>query len=204
MPKINAANMAEHKERTYASLLQATQELIAEQGIESVSMAEIAKRAGVARTAIYNYAPDRESLLLASAEAAVTAIQPVLGALVAETSVSAVERLEGLIRLLLANVANKAYGALAVWALRQRPTAADGDLFEAQKNVMVNVVLDLLQQAVAGREIPEPADLTLVLDLMVATMERTIEHIDQDPARVQEISDVTVNFILGGLGAGKT
>ncbi|ROZ62064.1 TetR/AcrR family transcriptional regulator [Kocuria soli] len=203
MPKINAANMAEHKERTYASLLQATQELIAEQGIESVSMAEIAKRAGVARTAIYNYAPDKESLLLASAEAAVTAIQPVLGALVAETSVSAVERLEGLIRLLLANVANKAYGALAVWALRQRPTAADGDLFEAQKNVMVNVVLDLLQQAVAGREIPEPADLTLVLDLMVATMERTIEHIDRDPARVQEISDMTVSFILGGLGAGK-
>ncbi|NHU86272.1 TetR/AcrR family transcriptional regulator [Kocuria sp. JC486] len=204
MPKINAANMAEHKERTYASLLQATQELIAEQGIESVSMAEIAKRAGVARTAIYNYAPDKESLLLASAEAAVTAIQPVLGALVAETSVPAMERLEGLIRLLLANVANKAYGALAVWALRQRPTAADGDLFQAQKNVMVNVVLDLLQQAVAGREIPEPGDLALVLDLMVATMERTIEHIDRDPARVQEISDVTVSFILGGLGAGKT
>nr|WP_280720470.1 TetR/AcrR family transcriptional regulator [Kocuria sp. JC486] len=196
--------MAEHKERTYASLLQATQELIAEQGIESVSMAEIAKRAGVARTAIYNYAPDKESLLLASAEAAVTAIQPVLGALVAETSVPAMERLEGLIRLLLANVANKAYGALAVWALRQRPTAADGDLFQAQKNVMVNVVLDLLQQAVAGREIPEPGDLALVLDLMVATMERTIEHIDRDPARVQEISDVTVSFILGGLGAGKT
>lgn len=204
MPKINAANMAEHKERTYASLLQATQELIAEQGIESVSMAEIAKRAGVARTAIYNYAPDKESLLLASAEAAVTAIQPVLGALVAETSVPAIERLEGLIRLLLANVANKAYGALAVWALRQRPTAADGDLFQAQKNVMVNVVQDLLQQAVAGREIPEPGDLALVLDLMVATMERTIEHIDRDPARVQEISDVTVSFILGGLGAGKT
>jgi len=45
------------------AILDATQELIASQGIESVSMNEIARQTGMSRTAIYQYFSSKEDIL---------------------------------------------------------------------------------------------------------------------------------------------
>ncbi|HEY3687461.1 MAG TPA: TetR/AcrR family transcriptional regulator [Streptosporangiaceae bacterium] len=65
MPKISADTLAQHRTETRGRVLAAWAELIAERGYDAVSLADVAARVGLARTAIYNYFPDKESLLLA-------------------------------------------------------------------------------------------------------------------------------------------
>lgn len=68
MPKISAATIAEHRAQTRERILDAVSALTRNQGIDSVSMTEVAEAAGVTRTALYNYFPDKPALLLAFAE----------------------------------------------------------------------------------------------------------------------------------------
>ena len=65
MPKIIGSTLAEHRQRTRNRLFEALSELLSERAFESLTMAEIAKTAGVGRTAVYNHFPDKEALLLA-------------------------------------------------------------------------------------------------------------------------------------------
>jgi AcrR family transcriptional regulator len=65
MPKISAATLHEHRAETIDRLLDAWGELVMTRGYEGLSLADVAAKAGLARTAIYNYFPDREALLFA-------------------------------------------------------------------------------------------------------------------------------------------
>ncbi|MDO5080564.1 TetR/AcrR family transcriptional regulator [Buchananella hordeovulneris] len=64
MPKIIGASLAEHRARTRDKLFAALAALMEERGFDSITLAEIATRAGVGRTAVYNHFKDKESLLL--------------------------------------------------------------------------------------------------------------------------------------------
>lgn len=68
MPKIVGASLAEHREQVRTRLFAALGSLMAESGFDAVSLADIAARAGVGRTAVYNHFPDKEALLLAFIE----------------------------------------------------------------------------------------------------------------------------------------
>lgn len=65
MPKISAPSLEEHRAETTDRLLDAWGELVIERGYAGVSLADVAARARLARTAIYTYFPDREALLFA-------------------------------------------------------------------------------------------------------------------------------------------
>lgn len=65
MPRINADSIAAHREQQRAALLDAWRDLINERGYASTSLADVSARAGVSRTTIYNYFPDKAELLYA-------------------------------------------------------------------------------------------------------------------------------------------
>lgn len=65
MPRIFAPTVAQHRTETNERLLDAFGELLMKKGYDGVSLADVAGAVGLARTAIYNYFPDRESLLVA-------------------------------------------------------------------------------------------------------------------------------------------
>ncbi len=65
MPKIIGGSLSEHRERTRIALFEALGKLITERGFDPISLADIAARAGVGRTAVYNHFPDKEAMLLA-------------------------------------------------------------------------------------------------------------------------------------------
>ena len=65
MPKIIGESLASHRELTRARLFEALGSLMGEQSFESITMSQIAERAGVGRTAVYNHFADKEVLLLA-------------------------------------------------------------------------------------------------------------------------------------------
>ena len=64
MPKIIGGSLHEHREQTRQKLFAALSTLMAEQGFDAITLAEIAQAAGVGRTAVYNHFPDKEALLL--------------------------------------------------------------------------------------------------------------------------------------------
>ena len=52
MPKIIGESLASHRELTRARLFEALGSLMGEQSFESITMSQIAERAGVGRTAV--------------------------------------------------------------------------------------------------------------------------------------------------------
>lgn len=65
MPKISAPTLQAHRAETIDKLLDAWGDLVMAKGFDAVSLADVAAKAGLARTAIYNYFADREALLFA-------------------------------------------------------------------------------------------------------------------------------------------
>ncbi|MFI5085061.1 MAG: TetR/AcrR family transcriptional regulator [Actinomycetales bacterium] len=67
MPKIAAPSNAEQRELTQHKILNAFGELLFSHGLPGLTMTDVARRAGVGRTAVYNYFADLEQLLVAYA-----------------------------------------------------------------------------------------------------------------------------------------
>jgi len=68
MPRISAATIGEHRAQTRDRILQAVSRLSRVQGIDAISMTDVAHEAEITRTVLYNYYPDKAALLLAFTE----------------------------------------------------------------------------------------------------------------------------------------
>ncbi|GAA3206344.1 TetR/AcrR family transcriptional regulator [Nonomuraea helvata] len=68
MPRISAATIGEHRAQTRDRILQALSRLSRMHGIDAISMTDVAGEAGITRTVLYNYFPDKAALLLAFTE----------------------------------------------------------------------------------------------------------------------------------------
>lgn len=64
MPRITAATVAEHRVLQRRAVLDAARALLAETG-QAPSLAEVGRRAGLARSSVYEYARSREDLMAA-------------------------------------------------------------------------------------------------------------------------------------------
>jgi AcrR family transcriptional regulator len=67
MPRISAASNAEQRADTQRRILTAFGELLFSHGLPGLTMTDVARHAGVGRTAVYNYYADIEELLIAYA-----------------------------------------------------------------------------------------------------------------------------------------
>jgi AcrR family transcriptional regulator len=65
MKRTEARTLAAHRQEMRSRVFNTFSELLFERGYDALTLADIAKAAGMARTAIYNYFPDKETLLLA-------------------------------------------------------------------------------------------------------------------------------------------
>lgn len=64
MPKIIGGSLVEHREQIRRRVFEAFAALMAERSFAAISMADLAARAGVGRTALYNHFRDREAVLV--------------------------------------------------------------------------------------------------------------------------------------------
>lgn len=69
MPKIMGTSLEQHRAEVRARLFNALASLLKNQSLESISIAQIASKAGIGRTAIYNHFPDKESIVVEFATA---------------------------------------------------------------------------------------------------------------------------------------
>ncbi|MGP4048208.1 TetR/AcrR family transcriptional regulator [Streptomyces sp. 2A115] len=65
MPKLWNETIEAHRRAVRDAVVNTTAELAAEHGVRSVTMSQIAEKAGIGRATLYKYFPDVESILLA-------------------------------------------------------------------------------------------------------------------------------------------
>ncbi|MFF3446617.1 TetR/AcrR family transcriptional regulator [Streptomyces sp. NPDC002667] len=65
MPKLWDETVDAHRRAVQDAVLETTVALVGEHGLASVTMSQIAKRAGIGRATLYKYFPDVQSILLA-------------------------------------------------------------------------------------------------------------------------------------------
>ncbi len=71
MPRITEPTVAAHRAAQLARLMSAALAIVEEEGAESVTLAAVAKRAGLSRSSIYGYFASRDDLIVAVCEDAV-------------------------------------------------------------------------------------------------------------------------------------
>ncbi|MFF4237526.1 TetR/AcrR family transcriptional regulator [Actinomadura geliboluensis] len=65
MPKISEATVAEHRARQLRNLLDGARALVAEEGIEALTLAALARRVGLSRPGLYEYFRSKDDLVAA-------------------------------------------------------------------------------------------------------------------------------------------
>jgi AcrR family transcriptional regulator len=65
MPKLWTDTIAAHRRQVNAAILKTAAALVAERGLASVTMSELAEQAGIGRATLYKYFPDVEAVLVA-------------------------------------------------------------------------------------------------------------------------------------------
>ena len=68
MPKISEATVAEHRARQLRTLLDGARALVAEEGIEALTLAALARRVGLSRPGLYEYFRSKDDLVAAIVE----------------------------------------------------------------------------------------------------------------------------------------
>lgn len=64
MPKVIGGSLESHRDHTRERIFEALARLMYERGYDAISLADVAAECGMARTAMYNYFADKESLLI--------------------------------------------------------------------------------------------------------------------------------------------
>lgn len=67
MPRISAESVDEHRSQVHHRIFAAVAELMTERSFDAITMAQIASRAEIGRTAIYHHFPDKEAVVVAFA-----------------------------------------------------------------------------------------------------------------------------------------
>ncbi len=195
MPKIIGASLADHRELTRQHLFDALDQLMAERPVDSLTMSEIAQRAGVGRTAVYNYFADKESLLLADMSHTVTQFADTLAdALAGEDDV--IERLCVYIRAHLEWTGR--FHMPDRMNLRAEMSSPAGAHLRDHAHVVESLLADILQQAMDERRIPAQ-DVGSLVGLVHSSLSGL--HLPTGPGARERAILAAQTYVLRGVGA---
>lgn len=195
MPKIIGSSLQEHRTQMHQRIFDALTELLADVGYDAVGLADVAARAGIGRTAMYNYYPDKETLLLAYAESETDRFLDDLNSRL-ETVTNPVDRLTVYIAALIHEVASQSFSA----------SAMSNVMSESGRRAMREHVAPLwgtlstiLNEAIEERYLPA-GDLMLRMQLVFGAVNgRATAGLTGDD--LEHAIAVTTEFSLRGLGA---
>jgi AcrR family transcriptional regulator len=146
VPKLWNETIEEHRAAVRDATLDTTAALVAEHGLASVTMSQIAKETGIGRATLYKYFPDVESILAAWHERHVTGHLHHLAA-VRDQAGTAGERLEAVLR---------AYAQITYERPRGTELAAllhrGEHLARAQQHLM-DLIRDLIAEAATSGDV---------------------------------------------------
>lgn len=203
MPRIQAGSLSAHHDLVWGSLLDALERLLAERGADSVTLAQIAAEAGIARNTIYNYARDKQDLLAAAAERAGNDLAPRISDIAGGPG-SALERLSATVGALLSFFVSGTHRHLLLQSLTG---ALPQDVGRSAGAPFASVVADLTAIVEDGAEqgrFRVGGDPGLTTRLLSGTMAVAVHEVAAAPGTLPAVRERTMEFLLGALGSGST
>ena len=194
MPKIIGESLASHRELTRARLFEALGSFMGEQSFESITMSQIAERAGVGRTAVYNHFADKEVLLLAYMREVTGEFARVLTQRL-EAEPDPLMRLRIYIRSHLQMIGR--YHVKAGMSLRRHMSGQGASHLHDHAGVVGEVLIGILDEAMERGLIAQQNTLGAV-HLIHATLQG--QRLPQDPEHRESALTLVETFILRGLG----
>ena len=197
MPKIIGESLASHRELTRTRLFEALGSLLGEQSFESITMSQIAERAGVGRTAVYNHFADKEVLLLAYMREVTSEFARVLTQRL-EAEPDPLMRLRIYIRSHLQMIGR--YHVKAGMGLRRQMSGQGASHLHDHAGLVGEVLIGILDEAMERGLIAEQNTLGAV-HLIHATLQG--QRLPKDPEHCELALALVETFILRGLGASE-
>lgn len=195
MPKIIGDSLTDHRTMTRARLFEALGQLMSEHSFDTITMSQIASRAGVGRTAVYNHFADKETLLLAFMRHASNQFSQVLK----DTLLGHDDPIEQIRIYLRAHMELKDRYHLAVPAtLNTQVSQKNAPHLRDHVNVISDILLEILRSAMEQGAIPlqSPYSLLGLIHAALGGISLPQEQKERDRAiRTAEV------FILRGMGA---
>ncbi len=195
VPRLSsAASLVENRSAVLARVLDAWHDLLAERGYGAVTLAEVARRAGLSRSALYRYAPDKLTLfqLLIDRE-----VDQFLSGLTAalDAAPSAAARLDLYVR-----------SQLVYFAGQQVMGYDMSTVFTAEQHASVMVHLapirrrlfEILEEGIETGEF-RPLDLDVTGSLVFAVLASHQMALARGDVTVEEIAEETVAFVMGAV-----
>ena len=197
MPKIKADTVEAHRAQTIDALLDAFGSLVLEHGYAGLSFADIAAKAGLARTAIYNYFPDIEAMLFAWTQREVDNAITDLEHDVARAS-SAVERLRIFIRHQLQGFATRHLppGQEVMRFLNPETFGR----FMSHIEPLERILEDIVSGGVEAGEF-EGAEPKTAVPMVMACIGTKRGEVARDPSTLEQATEDLVAFLTRALGA---
>lgn len=196
MPKITAGTLAEHRTQTRERVFTAFAELMDERGYSTISLADIAARAGIGRTAFYNHFPDKEAVVLAFAmDETSQYVADLEAALTDVTEPTAALRTYIRTQLTLSQELHVGFGP-ELSALLSRPAQLE---MREHVRVVEDVLRRILTDGMAAGDFAG-ADVRTVLSLVHSCLQSRHVPAAPGPERDRAIA-TTEAFVLRALGA---
>jgi AcrR family transcriptional regulator len=180
-----------------ARILLAVREIMTADGVDKLSMAEVAGRSGLNRSVVYNYFPDVRALLIAHAEYETTRFTEELHRAL-EAASTPTERIIVYVRQQLADFAAYPQPAGPELATLLGP---DGyRQMHEHVGPLGRLLADIITDGVNSGEFA-PCDPTATADLVHACLGAERYPLGQGRRNVAETTDTVTTFVLRSLGA---
>lgn len=196
MPRISAATIGEHRAQTRDRILQAVSRLAREQGIDTISMTDVASEAAITRTVLYNYYPDKAALLLAFTERVTHYfIESYERELPGDASPA--DRLRAFVRLQLAGLLAHPHPGAADLSATLGPDAYQ----QLADHVapMQRILVDILQSGVTSGEF-QAADVAATARMILAVIGAERVPLISGTVTVEAAESLVSGFVLRALG----
>ena len=197
MPKIIGESLASHRELTRARLFEALGSLMGEQSFESITMSQIAERAGVGRTAVYNHFADKEVLLLAYMREVTSEFARILTQRL-DAEPDPLMRLRIYVRSHLQMIGR--YHVKAGMGLRRQMSGQGASHLHDHAGIVGELLIGILDEAMERGLIVEQNTLGAV-HLIHATLQG--QRLPRDPEHRESALTLVETFILRGLGTSE-
>ncbi|MFJ9558416.1 TetR/AcrR family transcriptional regulator [Streptomyces fuscichromogenes] len=194
MPRIRAATVAEHRDRTMSCLLDAFEEALAEQDFADVTLAGVAERAGIARNTVYNYAKDKQALLVAVVERAMSAVLTDLDARTAADA-SAEQQLCAVVDRLLTDLSGGTPSLLVLQALQGTTHPWTRQAIPSADRLAVRME-DVLRAGVNAGEFRTIEDIPLTVAMLAGVVEAGVLALARGGRSLEGVSREVNELVL--------
>lgn len=189
MPRIEAPTVAEHNAMRRRQVIEAAADELRDGGVSSFTPAAVAKRAGLARSSMYQYYPSTDALLGA---AITTLLQRSRDRVIAATQAagSPAERVTAYIEAAIAD-AQDGHGASPDLASVAMPEVCRDGV-----RVLHDQLREPLRSALRDAGVPDPDTAAVLVQGLVNAAASAINH----GVPLERISAATVDLVLRGTG----